>query len=86
MFAGVLRSSYLAQIIEIFCEIKSIIAVTREPVTVRLDWTGTGRSLLQLSNRVKVIIFLRAVRLRMRAHRFIAMERDVSFASVLVKF
>lgn len=36
------RSSHLAQIIDIFCEIKSIIAVTREPVTVILDWKATG--------------------------------------------
>lgn len=46
------RSSSLARIIDIFCEIKGIIAVTGEPVIVRLDCKATGCSLLQLSNRL----------------------------------
>lgn len=53
---GGYRSQCLAQITDIFCEIKGIILVTRAVVTVCLDWKGADCP-TRLNSDVDLLIF-----------------------------
>lgn len=76
-------SQCLAQITDIFCEIKDIIAVTRGLVTVCLDWKGADCP-TRLNGDVDLLMFYKKIGCRgletpgrMFEDLFLALNKDI---------